>query len=420
MVADAGKRARGGAGTGAMVVGTVVAAVGAYALQFAGGRTLGPEGFAPVSAIWTLMFIITSVVHLPMEQQVTRLVATNEGIRAGRRILAGAIALAVVLGVGFVAATLTSLFEGDWVYAWQAAVLFAAVGIAAVRRGELAGSTAYRSYGYATIAQTIAMLLVGISALMLVGTAHGLIWGLALAPFANLLFRAPRSTVHRGDRPDAEVTDRPTGEAAQGRFLGAYIGASVSSQGLLAAGPLAVMLIGGNAVTVSVLFVTFTLFRAPLTLLYAMQARVLPVLVRFHVRGDMRRLSSTMIRVAAAGAVLAPVGFVAGWAVGPVVIELLYGSAFVPEAVVAAAIAAGVVLATATHLAGQVLVATAQTGRLAIAWTTGLVAAAAALVVLPGSASARVALAFLVGEALALGTVSLLGLRDAPSRATDG
>jgi O-antigen/teichoic acid export membrane protein len=399
-----------------MVMGTIVAALGAYALQFAGGRTLGPEGFAPVSAIWTLMFIITSVVHLPMEQQVTRLVATGEGIRAGRRILASAIALAVVVGVGFVAATLTSLFEGDRVYAWQAAVLFAAVGIAAVRRGELAGSTAYHSYGYATIAQTITMLLVGIVALVLVGTAHGLIWGLALAPLANLLFRAPRPTVRRGDRPDAATTDRPTGESAHGRFLGAYIGASVSSQGLLAAGPLAVVLIGGNAATVSILFVTFTLFRAPLTLLYAMQARFLPVLVRFHVRGDTRRLSSTMIRVAASGAVLAPIGFVAGWTVGPLIIELFYGSAFAPAAVVAAAIAAGVVLATATHLAGQVLVATGQTGQLAIAWTTGLVTAAAALVTLPGTASARVAVSFLLGEAVALAAVSVLGLRATPER----
>jgi O-antigen/teichoic acid export membrane protein len=399
-----------------MVVGTVVAAVGAYALQFAGGRTLGPEGFAPVSAIWTLMFIITSVIHLPMEQQVTRLVATGEGIRAGRRILAGAIALAVVVGVGFVAATLTTLFEGDRVYAWQAAVLFAAVGIAAVRRGELAGSTAYHSYGYATIAQTVTMLLVGIVALVLVGTAHGLIWGLALAPLANLLFRAPRPAVRRGDRSDAEPAARSTDESAHGRFLGAYIGASVSSQGLLAAGPLAVVLIGGNAATVSILFVTFTLFRAPLTLLYAMQARFLPVLVRFHVRGDTRRLSATMIRVAASGAVLAPIGFLAGWTVGPAIIELLYGSAFAPAAVVAAAIAGGVVLATATHLAGQVLVATGQTGQLAIAWTTGLITAAAALVALPGTASARVAVAFLLGEAVALGAVSVLGLRSTPER----
>jgi O-antigen/teichoic acid export membrane protein len=394
-----------------MVTGTIVAALGAYALQFVGGRALGPEGFAPVSAIWTLMFIITSVVHLPMEQQVTRMVARGQDLRSGRRILLGAIAVATLAGVAFVVATRATLFEGDSAYATQAAVLFAAVGIAAVRRGELAGSTAYRSYGYATIAQTVAMLLIGVAALMLVGTAHGLIWGLALGPLANLLFRPLR-----GGRPDpvesvSKTTSPDADEPTHGRFLGAYVGASVSSQGLLAAGPLAVMLIGGTAASVSILFVTFTLFRAPLTLLYAMQARVLPVLVRLHLGGESRRLSATMVRIVAAGAVLAPLGFATGWILGPQVIELLYGAAFSPDTVVAATIAAGVVLATATHLAGQVLVAKGQTGRLAIAWTAGLLVAAVSLVVLTGTPAARVGVAFLLGEASALAVALLLGIR---------
>jgi O-antigen/teichoic acid export membrane protein len=403
-----------------MVTGTVVAAVGAYVLQFVGGRTLGPEGFAPVSAIWTLMFIITSVVHLPMEQQVTRVVASGQDLRSGRRILLGAIAVATLVGVAFVVATRTTLFEGDSAYAVQAAVLFAAVGVAAVRRGELAGSTAYRGYGYATIAQTVAMLLIGVAALVLVGTAHGLIWGLALGPLANLLFRPPRGG--RGERPPSagEASGPDVEEPSHGGFLGAYVGASVSSQGLLAAGPLAVMLIGGTAASVSILFVTFTLFRAPLTLLYAMQARVLPVLVRLHLDGESRRLSVTMVRIVSAGAVLAPLGFATGWVLGPRVVELLYGAAFAPETVVAATIAAGVVLATATHLAGQVLVAKGQTGRRAIAWTAGLLVAAVSLAVLAGTPSARVGVAFLIGEATALVVTLLLGIRglarSGPSR----
>jgi O-antigen/teichoic acid export membrane protein len=395
-------------GTSVMVVGTVVAAIGAYALQFVGGRALGPEGFAPVSAIWTMMFIITSVVHLPLEQQVTRLAATGESRDAGRRVKGGAIALAVVAGVAFVAATRSSLFEGDWGYALQTAVLFSAVGIAAVRRGELAGGAAYHAYGMATVAQTVAMLTVGLVALALIGTAHGLIWGLALGPLANLFYRPP-------PRPPAAHLSGQDGDGGprerdHGRFLGAYIGASVSSQGLLAAGPLAVAVIGGGAATISILFVTFTLFRAPLTLLYAMQARILPVLVKLHLAGASERLRSTVVRVAVTGAILAPVGFAAGWWLGPRIIGLLYGNAFAPASFEAAAIATGVVLATATHLAGQALVATGRTGLLAAAWLSGLSVATIALLIAPGTPSARVALAFLLGEGVALAVASAVGL----------
>jgi O-antigen/teichoic acid export membrane protein len=160
-----------------------------------------------------------------------------------------------------------------------------------------------------------------------------------------------------------------------------------------------------------VLFVTFTLFRAPLTLLYAMQARVLPALVHLHVAGKRRQLGVWMSRILLIGAVAAPIGYAAGRFVGPWVIGLLYGSAFVPSPVISGAVAAGVVLATASHLAGQVFVATGHTGRLAAAWTAGLVAASATLPYLPGPPGVRVAMAFLAGEVTALATIAATSIR---------
>ena len=45
-------------GTGFMVAGALIGAVGAYLFQVYGGRSLGPEAFAPVGVLWTVFFIL--------------------------------------------------------------------------------------------------------------------------------------------------------------------------------------------------------------------------------------------------------------------------------------------------------------------------------------------------------------------------
>ncbi len=380
-------------------MGSLTAGLGAYLLQVAGGRVLGPEGFVAVSALWTAMFIISSVIHLPVEQQVTRSVAS--GIRQGQATASlWANLLAVGAGVAFVLATLNLYFDGDALYALQALVLFAAVGAAVVRRGTLAGVRAFRRYGLATIAQTGAMLAIGAVLLWLSPTPRSIIWALALAPLANLLFRIPGAAGR--SKPGPYASSEPTDQPARGRFLGPYILASASSQALLAAGPLVVIAVGGRTQDVSILFVVFTLFRAPLTLLYALQARVLPSLMQHHLAGAAHRLRSFVGQVWLIGATLAPLAYALGWFLGPWVVGIFFGSAFAPEPAVAAAIAAGMVLATASHLGGQALVALGSTARLAGAWTMGLSAAAVVVAVLPSEPALRVAIAFLAGEMIAV------------------
>jgi hypothetical protein len=62
-------------------------------------------------------------------------------------------------------------------------------------------------------------------------------------------------------------------------------------------------------------------------------------------------------------------------------------------------------------VAGQVLVAEGRTARLAGAWFGGLVVAVVALLLLGGAPDVRVAMAFLVGEAVALVLMALLAIR---------
>ena len=403
-------------GTALIVAGSLVAGLGAYLLQVIGGRTLGPDAFVAVSALWTAMFIVSSVIHLPVEQHVTRLVAS--GIRPALTASSlWANLLAVGTGVGFVLATLDTYFDGDLRYAAQAFILFVAVGAAIMRRGELAGMRAFRQYGLATIAQTASMLTIGVALLWLYPTPHAVIWALALAPLANLLFRAPRAPATAVGA--VHTPGPPAQQQATGSFLGPYILASASSQALLAGGPLVVIAVGGRAQDVSILFVVFTLFRAPLTLLYAVQARVLPSLIQHHLTGDTASLRTFVGRAWVIATTLAPLAFVLGWLLGPWLVGWLFGTAFRPDQAVAAAIAAGMVLATACHLGGQALVAIGATARLAFAWTMGLSGAAAVAFFVPAEPSTRIAVAFLVGETIAVATTALATRGAFGTKATD-
>ena len=163
----------------------------------------------------------------------------------------------------------------------------------------------------------------------------------------------------------------------------------------------------------SVVFVTFTLFRAPLTLIYALQGRLLPMLVRMAEADDHRGLRRFGRWILGGGIVLTVTGAVVGWLVGPAVVELLFSGEFRPDPLVAMFAAGGVVAASATQIAGQVLVAHARTGRLALAWIVGLAVALVLLVVGSGPPAAVVAAAFGVGTVTALGMVALLSIRTA-------
>lgn len=76
--------------------------------QLVGGRLLGPESFAPVSVLWTLMFLTGTVALTPVEQFVAR------EATAGRRVLTRrARAIGVVIAATATAAGAFALLTRD-------------------------------------------------------------------------------------------------------------------------------------------------------------------------------------------------------------------------------------------------------------------------------------------------------------------
>jgi O-antigen/teichoic acid export membrane protein len=389
-------------GTTFMVSGGLIGAVGAYLFQVYGARSLDPEAFAPVGVLWTAFFILATIVLVPVEQYVTREVAS--GRRALPNDLKPALAMAAIGGVIgglFVLVTLDSLFSGDPVYIVQIVLLMMGYALLFVGKGVLAGSRRFADVGWVLVVETGVRLLAGVVLLQLVLDATSLGWAMVVGGFSVLAL-----VWWRHDR------GRPEASAAPARpFLAGYVGGTSSSQMLLGGAPIAVAALGGSPALVSILFVTFTLYRAPLTLIFALQGRILPYLVGLSRDANHHQLVRIARGVVLGGAGLALAGGVVGLLIGPEVVGLLYGEEYMPTPLVAMLAAGGVMAAASAQIASQVLVAEGRTARLSWAWFGGLVVGVVVLLVARGTPDARVAIAFAAGEIAALALMALLAIR---------
>jgi O-antigen/teichoic acid export membrane protein len=388
-------------GTGYMVVGTLIAALAAYGFQVIAARSLGSTAFAPIAVLWTIQFLAFTTVFMPMEQLTIRRLNAETPDAAPWGLFLLAIVAAAALGVAFTAVALDRLLEGEPAYLVLVAALIVGYGGFALGRGFLAGNRRYREYGLTTLSESLFRLALAVLLLRLgVGTV-GLGWTLVAGSLVVYVFRP-----FRADPGRVRGVGRGTVAA-----LAAFVGATSASQTIVAAGPLVVGLLGGTRADVSIVFETFLLFRAPLTVAYSLIARVLPPFTTFVETGRREVLRRWALRLGALGAVAAVAGYVGGATIGPGSVALLLGEEFRPPSGLAAYAGAGVAIATVALFTQQMLIALRATTVLAAAWITGLAAASAAVVVAAGTPIMRVGLGFLVGEVVAFVLIVALVLR---------
>jgi len=378
-----------------MVTGSVVAAIGAYLFLQGGARLLGADRFGAISALWTIQFLIMAVALVPIEQLTIRLRAQQSHSNVARATTA-VVALAALAAGGYAWVNVDALFAGQAIFVVLAILSVVTMGLFAFGRGELAGRLRYRDYGLVTGGQSLLRLAVGLGLIALTDSAVGGGWAMVLTPLLVLAWWPGRQP--------SEALPQPTAAAA---FLTGVFVANAAAQIILVAGPLAVERLGGTAAEVSVLFVTLTLFRAPLAIANNLLARLLPPFSTLASTGKTAVLGRWALWLPLAGGLLALAAiFLGGW-LGPGVTSGLFGSEFRPTAETAALVAGGSVLATVAAFANQILVALGATWRLAAAWIVGLIVAAVVMVVVAGDPAHRVAAGFLAGEVAALVAVAV-------------
>ena len=162
-------------GTTFMVGGALIGAVGAYLFQVYGGRSLGPEAFAPIGALWTSFFIFATVLLIPVEQYVTREVSSGRKATPHDLVPAGVMAgIAALLGAGFVWLTLDRLFEGNWRYVPQIVLLMVGYSLLLVGKGVFAGQRVFAGVGWILIIESVARLVAGFVAIQWFASAESL------------------------------------------------------------------------------------------------------------------------------------------------------------------------------------------------------------------------------------------------------
>ncbi len=395
-------KARDNRGTLLIVLATAASAVAVLIFQAVASRSLGTSGFAPIAVLWTVMFLLYTVLQLPAEQHLTRaLVVTRspDDLRSVYKAMLGAFGLALLIGTLFTAFTLDRFFDGQWVYVAITAAIVVSRSIMSSARGALAGHRRFAGYG-ATIAIEAGTLLAGgLVVLAMDGGAVGFAVVMFLAPLATLLTRPFSPIEGHGDRVNIEP--QPAS------FLVWLILATAASQAIIAGGPIAVSFIGGTAAAVSIFFTSFALLRGPITSAYSLVARVLPDFTELAHSSDPHRLWKWGPKLVWFGLGIAILGAIGSGLFLRPIVGAIYGDAFRPPQMAAILGGASIGLGLGALFATQMYTAAAKGPRLAVGWLIALAASVSFLVLSNVEPITRTAAAFGIGEATGL---VLLGL----------
>lgn len=412
---------RGAARDSAVVaVGLGVLGISAYVFLAASGRALGPVAAGPLAVWWTIVNTVIVGVLTPVEQETGRLVAVARAsgrdpltlVRSAAAIVGGAVAVAAA-GLLIMREPLAdAAFRGHRVMVDLTALVAVVMAAVYLSRGVLAGTGAYRSYGLQLgIEGTIRGA--GAVVLLAAGVGNGAAFGVVVALGGAVALTAtwPRPARDPSQPPAAAHPWTFT------RRLGLLVAGAAVSGILLNAPPLLVEVFGGGAATATMLAL-LTVSRLPLFAFAAVQAVVLPRLAAARVAG--RRAFIAQFRQAlflVVGLALAGAAVCGG--LGPEIVRLAFGAAFVvarSDALVLAAAGAAFMVAL---LLTQTVIAQERHTVPVLCWSLGALAMAAGLWAVPGLIE-KVAVASLLASLVALASLAAAvrqGMRRDPALA---
>jgi O-antigen/teichoic acid export membrane protein len=382
-----------------------------FAFLSLAGRVLGPEGLAPVSSLWAMVFIVGPGVFLPLQQELARVLggqrAQAGGATAVRRAAVLATALVLVLSVATVAAgpwLVPAFFDDQWELLGCFLGAVAAYALAYTARGVLSGVGAFPALGQMIALESLVRLVLA-AGMALAGLRTATTFGLSIALAPVLSTALTWWWCRREVRllPGAPVTWR-----ALTRAFGWLVLAAVLMQLLANAGPLAVQVLetedqsGRAGLYLGALMIA----RVSLYLFQAVQATILPNLAELASAGRVGEIRAALRRIVVVSMVLVVVTFFGGLLLGPFGVRLLFGDRFtIGSWTMAVLAAASAVYVLAAALNGAALSIGAH--RLcAAAWAGGCVVLAAASQV-PGDLFTRVNTAYALGSCAAAGLLLL-------------
>lgn len=337
-----------------LTVGIASTGLLSFAYLALASRELSAVDYGHVSLLWSITFVILSVLYRPVEQLLSRTIADRRArglrghpLRVPALIQAGFALLFLALALPLRTTIEDELFGGSSALYWILVVSVVAYAGSYFARGWLAGHERFAGYGGLVLLESTSRVLFAVAAV--VGITSGqtaIALGIAVAPFVSMvvvpfaLGRLARGGSDplpdaasiavidaAGEGPAHAEVEEASHDLSLGRGGGFAIGVfliMLSEQTLMNAAVLIVEHDSGPALA-GFVFNVLLIVRAPLQLFQAVQTSILPHLTGLEAREDAGEFARA-IRIT----VLAIAGFAGACAlgllaIGPWVMETVLG-----------------------------------------------------------------------------------------------
>ncbi|ADB52129.1 lipopolysaccharide biosynthesis protein [Conexibacter woesei] len=383
-------------GSGARILTVGIASTGilSFAYLALASHELSAEQYGQISLLWSILFVILSVIYRPIEQLLSRTIAD----RRARGLEGHPLRVPALIQAGFALAFLAvalplrttledELFGGSATLYWILVVAVLAYAGSYFARGWLAGHEHFAGYGGLVLLESTSRFLFAVAAVLGITSGQSAIAiGMAVAPFVSLMVlpfalrrmggadrgaRAAPVLDAAGEGPaHAEIEEAAADLSLRHgtRFAVAVFAIMLAEQTLMNAAVLIVHADSGAALA-GFVFNVLLIVRAPLQLFQAVQTSILP-----HLAGLEARSSADEFARAIRVTVLAIAGFAGACAlgllaIGPWVMETVLGDkGFTYERGGLALVAVGMGFHLIAGTLNQAALARGRAPQAAVAW----------------------------------------------------
>ncbi len=388
--------------SGARILSVGIAATGVLTFAYfaIASHVLGEVQAKRIDLLWSVMFVIISVIYRPIEQLLSRTIADRRARGYDEHSLRVPIVIQLFFAAIFLALALllrrqaVALFDGSSLLYWVLVVGTLAYAASYFARGYLAGRQLFGLYGGLVLLESVSRVcFAGSVALGLASGQSTVALGIAAAPFVSLVVvpaafarrdgrrRSPTQTVMTDaalQGPGAESVEQTTANARVdprspslrrgAGFALAVSGIQLAEQTLLNAAVLTVDATSSNRALAGIVFNVLLIARAPLQLFQAVQTSLLPHLAGLEATEGKdafgRAIAVTVTAIAAFAAVVA-VGLLL---VGPFAMRHLFGQHFAYGRTGLAVVGLGMGLHLAAGTLNQAALARNRARAAAVSW----------------------------------------------------
>ncbi|MDO8184558.1 oligosaccharide flippase family protein [Conexibacter sp. JD483] len=352
---------RGGR-NGRLLLTAGIASTGALSFLYLAlaSRELSPTDYGHVSLLWSIAFVILSVIYRPIEQLLSRTIAdrrargiAQHSLRTPALIQAGFALIFLVVALILRTTIEDDLFGGNASLYWILVIAVLAYAGSYFARGWLAGHERFAGYGGLVLLESTSRFLFAVAAVAGITSGQTAIAvGIAVAPFVSMVVvpfairrmaRGQAPVGAGGDAADAlhdvAVLDAAGEGPAHAEIEEASADLSLRHGTGFAIAVFAIMLAEQTLMNAAVLIVEHTsgpelagfvfnvllIVRAPLQLFQAVQTSILPHLTALDARENTQAFARAIRTTVLAIAAFAGTCAIALAAIGPWAMELLLG-----------------------------------------------------------------------------------------------